>query len=358
MVLGSWFGRQSAPMLGLDVSAGGARLVELSQDRADHLVLERCGMEPLERDWIIDGNIEKFDEVVDATRRLIRRTGTRASSVAMALPASEVISKRVILPAGLSEREMEFQVEAEASQYLSFPPDDVSLDFCVIGPSRTSPGDVEVLIAASRKEKVEDRQGLAEAVGLTPAILDVDSYASRLAVARLIERLPGSADGALVALVELGLTTSNLQVSRNDDLLFERDFPFGTGQLTQMLANHYGLSFEQARARRRADELPQDHVEAVLLPYMDDLASQIERALRFFFTSTSYQRVDRIMLAGEVVGLDGLAELVTQRNGMPCEIANPFEGMQMGRHVRHQQALHEAPAYLAACGLALRRFVR
>jgi type IV pilus assembly protein PilM len=177
--------------VGLDVSAS-SKLVELSRDRAGRFTLDRCAIEP-ERGWINEGNIEKFDEVVEAARRLIKKSGTKAKNVAMALPASVVISKKIILPGGMSERELEAQVELEANQYIPFSLDEVSLDFCVIGPSPSSAGDVEVMIAASRKEKVEDRQGLAEAIGLTPMVMDVESYASRLAAAGCSSSCPVAA---------------------------------------------------------------------------------------------------------------------------------------------------------------------
>ena len=188
--LGSLFSRQPAPLLGLDISSSSVKLVELGRDKDGSLVLERCAIEPLERGWITDGNIEKFDEVADAVRRVVKKSGTRAKNVALALPPSAVITKKIVLPGGMSEPELEIQVESEANQYIPFSLDEVSLDFCVVGPSTSSAGDVEVLIAASRKEKVQDRQGLAEAAGLKPVIIDVESYASRLATARLIESLP------------------------------------------------------------------------------------------------------------------------------------------------------------------------
>ena len=93
MNTGSLFSRQAAPLIGLDISSSSVKLVELGQDRSGNLTLERCGIEPLERGWISDGNIEKFDEVVDATRRLVSRVGSKTKNVAMALPASVVISK-------------------------------------------------------------------------------------------------------------------------------------------------------------------------------------------------------------------------------------------------------------------------
>lgn len=230
--LGSLFSRQSSALLGLDISSSSVKLVELSRDKAGNLVLDRCAIEPLERGWITEGNVEKFDEVADAVRRLIKKSGTRTKNVAMALPASAVITKKIILPGGLSEQELEIQVEAEANQYIPFSLDEVSLDFCVVGPSTSSVGDVEVLIAASRKEKVNDMQGLAEAAGLKPVVIDVESYASRLATARLIEGLPNQGLDTVVALFEVGALTTSMQVIKNDDVLYERDQAFGGAQLT------------------------------------------------------------------------------------------------------------------------------
>ena len=358
MNAGSLFGRQSASLLGLDVSPSSVKLVELSQDRSGNLVLERCGIEPFEAGWISDGNIEKFDEVVEATRRLVSRSGTKTKQVAMALPASVVITKKIILPGGLSERELEVQVETEANQYIPFSLDEVALDFCVVGPSPTSAGDVEVVIAASRKEKVEDRQGLAEACGLTPVVMDVENYASRLAANRIIARLPGGGADAVIALIEIGAMSSNMQVLRNDELLYERDQVFGGAQLTQMLARQYGFTQEEAETKKRSGELPEDYAQTVLEPFVESLSQEIERALKFFFTSTPHNKVDYILLAGGTAGLSGLTEVVTQHTNFPSQVVNPFHGMEIGKGVREKKMLREAPSYLTACGLAMRRFAR
>jgi type IV pilus assembly protein PilM len=231
-------------------------------------------------------------------RRLISKTGTKTKNAAMALPASLVISKKIILPGGLSEREMELQVESEANQYIPFSLDEVSLDFCVAGPSASSEGDVDVVIAASRKDKVEERQGLAEAVGLTPVVLDVDNYASRLAIGRIIERLPGEGKDLMIALFEIGANTSIMQMLRDHELVYERDQVFGGAQLTQMLVRQYGFTLEEAETKKRSGELPDDYGVAVLEPYVESLAQEIERALKFFFTSTPHNKVDYILLAG------------------------------------------------------------
>jgi type IV pilus assembly protein PilM len=358
MALGSLFGQKSAPLLGLDISSSSVKLVELGRGKDGNYVLERCAIEPLERGWINDGNVEKFDEVAEAMRRVVKKSGTRTRNVAMALPASAVITKKIILPGGMTDAELEVQVETEANQYIPFSLDEVSLDFCVVGPSTTSAGDVEVLIAASRKEKVQDRQGLAEAAGLKPVILDVESYASRLAAGRLISSLPQGGKDLMVALFEVGASTTSMQVIRNEEVLYDRDQAFGGAQLTQLIVRQYGFSLEEAEAKKRSGELPEDYESGVLKPFVDSMAQEVARALQFFFTSTPHNRVDHIMVAGGSAALPGLSEAITAQTSFPCALADPFEGMQFGDNVREKKVRREAPSYLTSCGLAMRRFMQ
>jgi len=357
-ILGSLLNRQPAPLLGLDISSSSVKLVELGRDKAGELVLERCAIEPLERGWVVDGNVEKFEEVAEAMRRVVKKSGTRTKNVAMALPPSAVITKKIALPAGLSEQDLEAQVEAEANQYIPFSLDEVSLDFCVLGPSTSSAGDVEVLIAASRKEKVQDRQGLAEAAGLKPMIVDVESYASRLAAGRLIQALPNGGVDTMVALFEVGAFTTSMQVIRNEEVLYDRDQAFGGAQLTQLIVRQYGFSPEEAETKKRNGDLPEDYGTAILKPFVDSMAQEVARALQFFFTSTPHNRVDYVMLAGGSAALPGLTDAVTSQTSFPCNLANPFEGMHVGAGVRERKMQREAPSYLTSCGLAMRRFLQ
>jgi len=345
-------------MFGLDISSSSVKLVELGQDKAGNRVLAHCAIVPLGHGWITDGNIEKFDEVVDAVRRLVKKSGTKTTNVAMALPPSAVITKKIILPGGMSDQELELQVETEANQYIPFPLDEVSLDFCIVGPSATSAGDIEVLIAASRREKVQDIQGLAEAAGLKPVIVDVESYASRLATGRLIERLPNKGVGSIVALFEVGAMTTSMQVIRNDEVLYDRDQAFGGAQLTQLIVRQYGFSLEEAETKKRSGELPDDYESSVLRPFIESMVQEIGRALQFFFTSTPHNKVDYVMLAGGSAALPGLTAAVTQHTSFTCSLVNPFDGMEMGEGIRLRKMTREAPSYLTACGLALRRFMQ
>ena len=350
-------GRKHAPMIGLDISSSSAKLVELSLSSSGEYVLERLATEPFEKGWITDGQIEKFDEVVAAVRKLVAKSGTKAHQVVMAMPQSAVITKRINLPAGLRDEELELQVETEANQYIPFSLDEVSLDFCVIGPSPTSGGDVEVLIAASRKERVQDRQGLAEAAGLKPVVLDIESHASLLAMSRIVDTLPNQGRDALVALFEIGADTTSLKVLREGEMLYDRDQAFGGSQLTTLISRQYGFSFEEAEQKKLAGDLPEDYDSQVLTSFVDSLSQEIGRALQYFFTSTPHHKVHYVMLAGGTATLPGLKDRVTDLTGFAAMVVNPFEGMKIGSGVKEAKVRKESPSYLTACGLAMRRFL-
>lgn len=356
--LDALLGRKHPPMIGLDISSSSVKLVELGQGADGEYVLERFASEPFEKGWIADGQIEKFDEVADAVRRVVQKSGTRTKQVVMAMPQSAVITKKIMLPAGLREEELELQVESEANQYIPFSLDEVSLDFCVIGPSANSPGDVEVLIAASRKDRVQDRQGLAEAAGLKPVVLDIESHAARMAMSRIVEALPGEGKDALVALFEIGADTTSLKVLQNNELLYDRDQAFGGAQLTALISRQYGFSFEEAEQKKLSGDLPEDYESTILQPFVDSASQEIGRALQYFFTSTPHHKVHYVMLAGGTATLPGLKERVTELTGFASMVVNPFENMKLGSGVREAKVRREAPSYLTACGLAMRRFVQ
>jgi type IV pilus assembly protein PilM len=189
-------------------------------------------------------------------------------------------------------------------------------------------------------------------------IVDVESYASRLAAGRLIENLPNKGAGLIVALFEVGALTTSMQVLRDDEVLYDRDQAFGGAQLTQQIVRQYGFSQEEAESKKRSGELPDDYDSAVLKPFMDTMVQELTRALQFFFTSTPHNKVDYILLAGGSASLPGLTEAVTRQTTFSCSLVNPFEGMEIGDGVRLKRMNRESSSYLTSCGLAMRRFIQ
>lgn len=354
MGLGSWFRRSPPPMLGVDIGACSIQLVELGRPAPGRWVLECCAMEALEKGCVVDGHIEHFDVVVDTLCRALKQSGSKARLAALALPPTAVITQRLVLPAPLNESALAQQVESEAGRYLPFALDEVCLDFGVMGQNAQSPDDVDVLLVASRRERVEERQALAQAAGLQASVVDIETHAARLAAVHLLAAQPEEGRNALLALVEIGGHGCHLQLVQHGELVFERELATGSVQLTQLFALHQRVLQKAGPASSRKSEEEGEDRSAHALWH--SLASEVVRALQFFFSRSGQHNVQQVLVFGGLAALPGMAQTLAQQLQLPVAVANPFEGMQRGGQRQQHCRAQDAPAYMTACGLAMRRF--
>ena len=352
----SIFNPKARSLIGLDISSSAVKMVELGSDGKSGFRVERYAIEVLPRDAVADGNIVNLEATAEAIRRAWKRLATSTRSVAIALPTSHVITKKIIVAAGLREQELELQVESEANQYIPFALEEVNLDFQIAGPAPSSPDEIEVLIAASRKEKVEDRVAVVESAGLKAVVMDVESYAALAAFDLISKQLPEGGKGQIVALVDIGANVMSLTVLRDGQQLYGREQAFGGNQLTQDVARLFGMTFEEAETEKRRNNLPDNYESEVLQPFVESMALEVSRALQFFFTSTQFNQVSHIVLSGGCAVLPGADEAVASRTQINTVVANPFADMLLSERVKAKNLLQDAPSLVVACGLALRRF--
>ncbi len=344
------------PLLGLDISSSAVKIVELSQS-ATGFHVENYVTELLPRDAVVDGNLSDLEVVSEAVKRALRRINSRTRTAAMALPASAVITRKVVMPDAPNEDELEVQVESEANQYIPFALDEVNLDFQKIGPAPDgAEGEIEVLIAASRKDRVEDRVAAAQAAGIKVQVMDVDAYAIQAAVELIQRRLPGGARKQVISLVDIGASTLRVTMYHEGAQVYLREQQVGGNTLTSEIAQHFSISMEEAENAKRQGNLPESYLAEVLQPFRENLALEIARAHQFFYTSTPYSHVDHVILAGGCASLPGLEEAVSARTQVNTFIANPFARMTLASGIKARQLAADAPGLLTACGLALRSF--
>ncbi len=344
-------------LVGVDITSSAVKVVELRElPQKAGLVLEGYAIYPLPKDAVSDGNINNLDAVAECLQHAWRNLGGRVKNVCLALPAAAVTTKKILLPAGMTEDDLEFQVESEANQYIPFPLDEVNLDFQVVGVSPSNESEVEVLLAASRKANVEDRVATAQVAGLNAVVMDVEIYASERAFGLVCAQLPNSAQDKCVALVDIGTNTTTVNVLRNGESLYIRDQQVGGGQLTRQVEAMFGLSEDEAEAAKRANDLPDNYEHDVLGPFRENMVMEIYRLLQIFFTSTQYSEVDYIVLAGGCAVLPGLDDAVANKTQVVTMVANPFALMTLSDRVKSRQLQLDAPSLMVACGLAMRRF--
>ncbi len=349
---------KSPPLIGVDVSASSVKMVELSAIGKGNNTyrIERYVIEPLPTDAMLEGGIANLEAVSESIERGWSRLGSKLKNVALALPVADVITKKIAIPAGQREDDMAFQVENEASQYIPFAADEVDLDFQVIGSVPDNPDEVEVLIAASRKDKVEDRVAAALSAGLKTVVMDAEPYAAQAAFELIGEKLPEGGKDKNIALIDIGSVVTNVNVLRNSESIYMRDQAFGGNQLTDEICNQFNMSPEEAERAKRNSELPDNYKTDVLDPFCETIAVEVMRAIQFFFTSTQHTEVNYIFIAGGCAAIPGLSDVVAARTQVSTLIVNPFSSMELANRITQRQLNADAPSLLIACGLAMRSF--
>jgi type IV pilus assembly protein PilM len=353
------FRRKRKPMLGIDISSTAIKLIELSQatgSSTERYRVEAFAIESLPVNAVADNKIVDPDAVGQCIRRAVRRAGTKTKHAAVAVSGAAVITKVISMSAALSDAEMENQIQLEADQYIPYPLEEVSIDFNVLGPSPTSPDLVEVLLAASRRENVDDRVNALVIAGLTAVVVDVEAYAMENAC-RLI--LDGRVDGQSelpVAVVDVGAATMTLLVLHKGQVVYTREQNFGALQLIDEVRQRSGLPREQVSQKILNGDVGEDDEDAVLNPAKELLAQQISRALQFFYSGSAIRQVERVILAGGASGIPKIAERIEARIGLPTEVANPFANMSLSPRIKAQELMREASGMMVAIGLALRGF--
>lgn len=340
-------------LVGVDICATSVKLVNIQRQQG-MFHLKSYGIEGLLPGTVVDKLIVDTEAVGDAIIRLARRCQVAGSDGATAVSGSAVITKIIDMDRVLSDVEREAQIRLDADQYIPYPLEEVNLDFEVLGPSLVDDNLVQVLLAASRSENVDQRVDALTFGGLKTKIMDIESHAIERAFGLMADTLPNMPE--LVALVDIGHNQTTLYIAKNGEFVYSREQLFGGLQLTEAVQNRYGLSFEEATVNKRERALPDDYYPEILTPFIESTIQQITRSLQFYFSSSQYNSIDHVVLAGGSSSIPGLSSMVQQKLGVPVTVANPFINMTIDPYIDNEQLETDAPSLLAACGLALRSF--
>lgn len=351
----SLFSKKRAPILGIDISSTSIKLLELSKSASGYRI-ESYAVMPLPINAVIENNIHELDVVGDALAKVVDKAKTKAKQVALAVAGSAVITKIIDMPAELSEEQMEAEIYEDAGQYIPFPIEEVALDFEVLREMPDNPERVEVLLVACRKEYIDSRLDTIALAKLDAKIIDTEAFAIERAFGLIAPQLDGHDESTTVAIVDIGASVTTLSVVQGGETIYTREQLFGGKQLTEEIQRRYGLSVEEAGVAKKQGGLPDDYQVEVLEPFMDAVVQQTLRSLQFFFSSSQHNEVDYVILAGGVASMPGLPELIEERLGTPCVVANPFSNMAVSSRVNAMALSNDAPALMIACGLAMRSF--
>lgn len=348
------FKKTNKALVGIDISSSSVKILELSQTAGVYRV-EAFAIQPLPPGAVVEQSINSEEAVADAIQKAISRSRTVAKTAAIAVTGSAVITKIVQMNSDLSPDDMDYQIRAEADQYIPYPIEEVALDWEIQGDTEDKSGTLDVLLAACRSETVERRKDSVEISGLDVTKVDVEAFCLERAFS-LLDLDAVETNSATVAIMDIGSTISTLSIIDEGQAIYTREQLFGGRQLLEDVMRRYGLSEDEARLAQTQGTLPDDYEYELLQPFRQAVVQQLTRSLQLFYSSSKYNDVDMVVLAGGVSAIDGLTDMIEDALTVPCQIANPFSRMTISQRVNASLLADSASALMIAAGLAMRGF--
>jgi len=212
-----------------------------------------------------------------------------------------------------------------------------------------------VLLVAVKKDKISEYTSAITQAGRNPTIVDVDVFA--LQNCYEINYVPDP--GRVVALLNIGASIMNINVVKDGSSTFNRDIAVGGNQYTDAIQKDLNLSFEQAEALKRGEQVEETSAESltpILQAVSENIATEIQRTFDFFRATSQEDRVDQIYLSGGAAKVHGLRDLLADRLDAPVELLNPFLNVRYNDKDFDPAFLDDiGPSAAIAVGLAVRR---
>ena len=342
-------------IIGLDIGSSSVKLVKLKES-GKSFQLERFGIQPLATELIVDGTIMDAGMVIDAIKALLAEQKIKTKTAAISLSGNAVIVKKITLPA-MSEDELAESIKWEAEQYIPFDINDVNVDFQILGSAQGAEGQpqINVVLVAVKKDKLNDYTALVTEAGLDPLVVDIDAFA--------IENMYGinydAGHGEITALINIGASIMNINILKDGTFAFARDISIGGNRYTETIQKELGLSYEEAEKAKKGEAVEgvqADDSQRVINTVSAELASEITRSFDFFRTTSAHENIDKILISGGCSMLNGIAPFLSDKLGIGVELANPFKNIKINpKDFDPEYIQNTAPIAGVAVGLAMRR---
>src|SRR6187455_3002335 len=283
-------------LVGLDIGSSSVKAVELAK-KGSSLQLVNMGFENLQTDSIVDGQIMELNNVSNVISHIFNEHQIRTTRVAAGVSGHSVIVKNIVLPA-MSQEELQESFSWHAEEHIPFDIGDVNLDYELTGKSSET---LHVLMAACKSDKIANVKQAIQLAGKQPVIIDVDAFALQNCYEVNYQPRPGE----IVALLNIGAATMNINILNGARSVFARDASVGGSQYTSLLQKELGLTFEQAESVKRGAPLPEGieprPIQPIIEAVSDTLALEVRKTMDFYRATAEQDSdggIQKILLAG------------------------------------------------------------
>ena len=355
------FGQSQPPTLGIDISTSCIKVLQLSPCEQGYCI-DHIGSCPLPEGCVLERVITDIETVANCIRLAVQQSQSKAKHCIMAVPSSNVMSKVITMPADLSDEELEAQINVEADQHIPFPLNEVNIDYNVLKNNHNNDHQVDVLLVCSKTPNITSKVMVAELAGLSPIIVDVESYLTERSFPYLNASLSqdqnsaSNNDNHTVAIFDIGSHITTLNVIDKQQLIYTREHDFGGKQLSEKIMQAYQYDFQTAEQKKLSNDLPEDYQVNTLEPFIQTVAQQCSRFLQFFYSVKPSTPIQHIILCGGGSNIAGLDEILQQNVDIPTSTINPLAHLSYSSKVDPTLVARESSSFLVALGLALRKY--
>ena len=348
------FLRKKSEIIGLDIGSSSIKVIQLEDEDGGYR-LSKFGMRTLEPEMIVDGTIMDSVRCVETLQGLLKDQSITAKDAVISLSGHSVIIKRVSLPQ-MTEDELAESIKWEAEQYIPFDINDVDIDFQILNSFVDADGkpQIDVLLAAVKKDKLSEYTSLVIEAGLKPVIVDIDSFA----LENMYEINYGTNEKETVALINIGASITNINILQKGMFAFMRDVSIGGNKYTESIQKELGLSYEDAEKAKRGEDVEGVNtftIDTIIENVSTEIVSEITRSFGYFKTSSGSENIDKLLLSGGSSGMKNLNTFLQEHLGIEVETVNPFKHIKIPPEFDSNFITEVTPLAAVAVGLGIRR---
>ena len=340
-------------VIGIDIGSSSVKMVHLKEAKGSYH-LANLGLALLPAEAIVDNAIMDSSSIVQAIKSLVESQKLKTKNVAASVSGHSVIIRKIQLPI-MTEEEMEASIQWEAEQYIPFEISEVNLDFQILGPDPNDASLMNVILVAAKKDFVNDYVALFKECGLNPLVMDIDCFA----VENVYEVNYGVTDEEIVALIDMGASSMNVNVLRGGMSVFTRDIQIGGNAYNEDIQKRLGLNFEDAETVKLGGEVADVSPEAVaelIEAATENLTQEVQRSIDFFSATSADEKVQKVFITGGVSKVPAVKTSLERRLGVAVHLIDPWRQISASEKEFDPEYLQAmGPVYTVAAGLAMRR---
>ncbi len=323
-------------VVGIDIGTSSVKAVEIARTN-NSFEIYHWALEPIE------GSDTKA-----ALKRLFLHMNIKDQIPVTSVSGKGALIRYIDMPR-MTPEELRKSFVYEIDKYFPFDPQSIYTD-CYITDPQSKEKKMSVLVAAAKKELVDERIKLFKEAGMNLTYVTTDA----IAMANAFEQLAtnGTTSTGAKAILDIGGAVSSLMVLKDHAPCFTRDIFIGSQDMSKQITNILGVDLAKAEEIKRAPgERLNEIIQACEAP-IDHLIAEVQLSLDYFMTEKNVPVAELFLVGGGSL-LKGIEGVFEKNLNIPVKIWNPLVGLRLGGQVASSD-IHSFSSQLGvAIGLAL-----